>query len=258
MGSRSMSARYQQPLSLASVSNHCMGKNRYGYVLFVVLGVMLAAACKKPVQQLFAREEGEVEPCSNSGEFFPSGQAELHGPGLFFGDDQVQWESDFLKRMHEPSLYTCAAPSEDAEYRFLWDRSLSRPIVARLTVHKDGKGILTIRMLANAGIPPPPRRGKRKSVSLDEWYRVVLDRQIGVSADQVSHALKLFHRIKFVDDNPGSRNTTDGSDWIIEAREGAKYRLVDFRNGYSDTAKDFGLYLVRDLGKVEISGGAIY
>jgi hypothetical protein len=95
-------------------------------------------------------------------------------------------------------------------------------------------------------------------VSLDEWYRVVLDRQINVSADQVAHALRLFHRIKFVDDSPGSRNTTDGSDWIIEAREGAKHRLVDFRNGYSDTAKDFGLYLVRDLGKVEISGGAIY
>jgi hypothetical protein len=235
-----------------------MGKNRRGYILFVVLGVMLAVACRKPAQQPVTREEGEVASCSNSGEFFPSGQAGLHGPGLFFGDFQVQWESDFLKRMHEPSLYACAASSDDAEYRFLWDRSLSRPIVARLTVHKDGKGILTIRMLANAGIPPPPPRGKKKSVSPDEWYRVVLDRQIDVPVDQVFHASKLFQLIKFVDDNPGSRNTTDGSDWIIESREGAKYRLVDFRNGYSDTAKDFGLYLVRDLGKVEISGGAIY
>jgi hypothetical protein len=240
------------------VSNRSIGKNRRGYILFVVLGVALAAACRKPAQQPVTREEGEVAPCSNSGEFFPSGQAGLHGPGLFFGDFQVQWESDFLKRMHEPSLYACAAPSDDAEYRFLWDRSLSQPIVARLTVHKDGNGILTIRMLANAGIPPPPLHGKKKSVSLDEWYRVVLDRQIDVSADQVSHALELFHRVKFVDDNPGPRYTTDGSDWIIEAREGAKYRLVDFRNGHSEPAKDFGLYLVRDLGKVEISGGAIY
>ena len=160
--------------------------------------------------------------------------------------------------MHEPSLYACAAPSGDAEYRFLWDRSLSQPIVARLTVHKGGNGVLTLRVLAHAGIPPPPPRGKKKSVSLDEWYRVVLDRQIEVSTDQVSHALELFHRVKFVDGNPGARNTTDGSDWIIEEREGALYRLVDFRNGYSQPAKDFGLYLVRDLGKVEISGGAIY
>jgi hypothetical protein len=235
-----------------------MGRNQSSYFLFIVLAVILAVACRKPASQSIAREEGVVEPCSNSGEFFPSGKAGLHGPGLFFGDFQVQWESDFLRRMHEPSLYACPAPSDDAEFRFLWDRSLSQPIAARLTVHKDGSGILTIRMLANAGIPPPPLHGKKKSVSLDEWYRVVLDRKIDVSADQVSHALELFQRVKFVDDNPGSRNTTDGSDWIIEARDGARYRLVDFRNGYSKPAKDFGLYLVRDLGKVEISGVAIY
>ena len=162
--------------------------------------------------------------------------------------------------MHEPSLYACAAPSDDAEYRFLWDRSLSQLIVARLTVHKDGNGILTIRMLANGGIPlpPPPPRGKKKSVSLDEWFRVVLDRQIDVSTDQVAHALELFHRVKFVDDKPGARNTTDGSDWIIDELDGSRYRLVDFRNGYSEPAKDFGLYMVWDLGKVEFSGGAIY
>jgi hypothetical protein len=235
-----------------------MGKNRRGYIQFVVMGAMLAVACREPAKQPPTREEGEVSTCSNSGEFFPSGQAGLHGPGLFFGDLQVQWESMLLKHMHEPSLYTCAALSDDTEYRFLWDRSLSQPVVARLTVHKDGSGILTIRMLANAGIPPPPVHGKKTSVSLDEWYRVVLDRQIDVSADKVSHTLELLHRIRFVDDNPGSRNTTDGSDWIIETREGTKYRMVDFRNGYSKPAKDFGLYLVRDLGKVEIARSAIY
>jgi hypothetical protein len=113
-------------------------------------------------------------------------------------------------------------------------------------------------MLANSGIPPPPPRGKKKSVALDEWYRVVVDRQTDVSSEQVSHALELFHLIRFIDDEPGSRNTTDGSDSIIEERDGGHYRLVDFRNGYSEPAKNFGLYLVRDLGKVDVSGGAIY
>jgi len=219
---------------------------------------MLAVACKKPAQQPVPREEGVVETCSSSGDFFPSGQAGLHGPSLFFGDFQVQWESDFLKRMHEPSLYACTASSNDAEYRFLWDRSLGQPVVARLTVHKDGSGVLTIRVLANSGIPSPPPRGKKNSAFLDEWYRVVLDRKIDVSTDQVSHALELLRRVRFVDDNPGSRDTTDGSDWIIEAREGGRYRLVDFRNGYSDPARNYGLYLIQDLGKVEILGGKIY
>jgi hypothetical protein len=235
-----------------------MGKNRHRYIFFIVLAVMLAAACKKPAQQPVTRQDGEVKACSNSGDYFPFGQAALQGPGLFFGDFEVEWESDYLRRMHEPSLYACVAPSDDAEYRFLWDRSLSQPVAARLTVRKDGSGVLTIHVLAHPGIPPPIPRGKKKSKFLDEWFRVVLDRQIDVSPDQVSHALELFRRIKFVDDNPGSRNTTDGSDWIIEAREGAKYRLVDFRNGYSEPARDFGLYLIQDLGKVEILGGVIY
>ena len=235
-----------------------MCKNRHAYIPYLVLGVMLATACKKPAQQPVPREEGMVETCSSLGDFFPSGQAGLHGPSLFFGDFQVQWESDFLKRMHEPSLYACTAPSDDAEYRFLWDRSLGQPVVARLTVHKDGSGVLTIRVLANSGIPSPPPRGKKNSAFLDEWYRVVLDRKIDVSTDQVSHALDLLHQVRFVDDNPGSRNTTDGSDWIIEAREGGRYRLVDFRNGYSDPARKYGLYLIQDLGRVEILGGKIY
>ena len=227
-------------------------------MLALAAGTMLAVSCKRPTQQPVLHEEGGVDSCSTSGEFFPSGAAALHGPSLYFGDFQAQWESDYLRRMHEPSLYACAPPSNEAEYRFLWDRSLSQPIVARLTVHTDGTGILTVRMLANSAIPPPPPRGKKESAYLDEWYRVVVDRQVDVSHDRVSRALELFHRVRFIDDNPGSRQTTDGSDWILESRIGKKYRLVDFRNGHSEPAKDFGLYLVRNLGKVEISDSAIY
>lgn len=242
----------------ASVSNHGMGNLRGGYFLFLTAGMMLAFGCKKLAHQPVIHEEGEVDSCSTTGEFFPPAAAAPQGPSLYFGDFQVQWESNYLRRMREPSLYACAAPANDAQYRFLWDRSLSQPIAARLTVHTDGTGILSIRMLANSAIPPPPPRGEAESAFLDEWYRVVLDRQISVSTDEVSHALELFRRVKFVDDNPGARQTTDGSDWILESRVSGKYRLVDFRNGHSEPAKDFGLYLVRGLGKVEISGGAIY
>jgi hypothetical protein len=134
---------------------------------------------------------------------------------------------------------------------------LSQPIAARLVVHKDGSGNLYLRMLANAGIQPPPLPGE-KSVSQDDWYRIILDRQITVTPDQVTSALNLFHQIKFVDDSTGSRMTTDGSDWIFESNVAGKYRLVDFRNGYSDPAKKFGFYLVFDLAKLSIPNQAIY
>lgn len=163
----------------------------------------------------------------------------------------------YLKHMHEPSLYVCSAPTDEPEYRFLWDRSLSQPIAARLVVHKDCSGDLYIHMLAHAGIQIPPRPGK-KPVSQDEWYRIILNRQVSVTPDQVARALNLFHQIKFIDDSPGSRMTTDGSDWIIESNVAGKYRLVDFRNGYSEPAQKFGFYLVFDLAKLSITHQAIY
>ncbi len=50
----------------------------------------------------------------------------------------------------------------------------------------------------------------------------------------------------------------DGSDWIIESKVNGRYRLVDFRNGHSEPARNFGLYLVSELAKVKIPGQAVY
>ena len=172
-----------------------MHRNQF-WALTATLGVsFLVGACRKePLTNVI--EEGEVPSCSSKGEFFPPVDLQQTISGLNFGIQQELWESDFLRRMHEPSLFVCNSGNDDATYRLLWDRSLSEPISARLVVHPNGAGTLTIlRMLAHAGPPMPARKGQ-KPVSLDEWYKLILDREIQLSREQVSQALMRFQHIR--------------------------------------------------------------
>lgn len=232
-----------------------MRHNPFG-ALVALLGIMaLVCACRKQTPPRVL-EEGEVDSCSSQGDFFPPVELEQTISGLNFGIQQEAWESDFLRRMHEPSLFVCGQENDEAAYRLLWDRSLSEPISARMVVHQSGTGTLFVRMLAHAGIPMPPRKGQ-KPVSLDEWYRLVLDREIPLSREQVSQALMLFQRIRFKDES-SDHNSLDGSDWIIESKVNGRYRLVDFRNGHSQAARDFAAYLVFDLGGIKLPSKAVY
>jgi hypothetical protein len=232
-----------------------MHRNQF-WALTATLGVFfLVGACRKePLTNVVG--EGEVPSCSSKGEFFPPVDLQETISGLNFGIQQEVWESDFLRRMHEPSLFVCNSGNDDATYRLLWDRSLSEPISARLVVHPNGAGTLILRMLAHAGPPVPPRRGQ-KPISLDEWYKLTLDREVTLNHEQVSRALMLFQRIRFKDES-NDKNWLDGSDWIIESKINGKYRLVDFRNGHSQAARAFGTYLVLDLGGIKLPPGAIY
>ena len=111
-------------------------------------------------------------------------------------------------------------------------------------------------MLAHAGPPMPARKGQ-KPVSLDEWYKLILDREIQLSREQVSQALMRFQRIRFKAES-NDQSWLDGSDWIIESKVNGRYRLVDFRNGHSQAVRDFGTYLVLNLGGIKLPPKAIY
>ena len=173
------------------------------------------------------------------GHLFIWGRLDLGHP--HFKDEKGHWDRGHLplegNRYHVPLLS-------------------SVPISARIVVHPNGTGTLFVRMLAHAGIPLPPKKGQ-KPVSLDEWYKLILDRETPLGREEVSHALALFQRIRFRDES-NDKNSLDGSDWIIESKVDRKYRLVDFRNGHSQAARDFGAYLVFDLGGVKLPPRAVY
>jgi len=227
---------------------------RYVSFLVVLLTLTLPIACKKKTP--ITDSHLKPDPCTTGDEYFPPASATWSGRGLHFGADQVEWESEFLRRMQEPSLYKCADIANEPEYRFLWDRSLSEPIAARLVVHKNGSGTLFVHMLANSGLPPPPEHGEKPSTP-DNWYQMKIDQQIKISPEEVATALGYFHQISFWNARPRGE-TTDGSDWIFESKVQGQYRLVDFRNVPSPAAKAFGLYLVLTIAKLSIDRRTIY
>lgn len=195
--------------------------------------------------------------CSSLPEYFPrpnSGTGEL-----FYGSDQAEWERNYFQHMKEPPLYSCGSQFDTQPvYRFLWDRSLSRPIAARLVVHPDGGGTLFVRELAHCCMIPPPKCGERAQ-TWDEW--LTLDRQmtIDLSISQTKQVTSQFQTIfnQPFDPNPIG-NGPDGSDLIFESRVHGRYRLRDFHNVPPQSAKILGLHLVRDLAGIQLSQGEIY
>ena len=229
---------------------------RFALIVFAVLAAALMLSCKHRQREVSSSDGADLDPCSTSNDYFPPPAANWPGGKLHFGADQGAWEANFLRHMHEPSLYACIPATAEPVYRFLWDRSLSEPVAARLVVHNDGSGILFVKMLAHGTMLPPPETGV-KPVSQDEWYRMKLEHEIALTPEQVRRALNLVNQIEFVTES-NSHETTDGSDWIFESKVKGKYKLVDFRNIPTVPARELGLYLVLDLAKLPIPTDAIY
>jgi hypothetical protein len=218
--------------------------------------VILGCHGSKPDIESAEKDRGSIA-CSAGTEYFPPITENGTG-GLFFGADQAEWETNYLRHMNERSLYACGQANAEPEYRFLWDRSLSEPISVRLVVHANGSGTLFARELKHGGLLPPVPPGK-KGKTWDEWLIVKLDQQTEVTPDQVERARSLFNQIDFGRYVAGPEGlTTDGSDWIYESRVSGRYRLIDFRNKPSNVAKQAGFFMVFDLAKISIPSNAVY
>lgn len=196
-------------------------------------------------------------PCSSLPEYFPFTNS---GTGdLSYGSDQAEWETNLLQHMKEPPLYSCGSSLDSQPaYRFLWDRSLSKPIAVRLMVHPNGEGTLLVRELAHCCLMPPPERNQ-KALTWEEWLTLDTDRTFDLDVGQTRKLVSLFDVVFHhpFDPNP-IPNTTDGSDWIFESRVQGRYRLRDFRNVPPESARTLGLLLVRDLGRIPIQEQEIY
>lgn len=223
-------------------------------IWITVCFLLTSAGCHREGPLVFSAVAGPRIICSQSAPFFP-GSIGGAAP-LFFGTDQAEWESMYLQRMQEPSLYRCPGSRSDADLRFLWDRSLSPPIAARLVIHQNRTGTLFLHMLAHPAMPPPPPPGG-KSISADDRYQQTLDRQISITREQAQRVVQMVSNIDFTTNHSGPQ-TTDGSDWIFETEEAGHYQVVDFRNNPPDGARKLGLFLVMDLGGLTLEHSAIY
>lgn len=223
---------------------------------FSVALLIMTLGCKKPQQPKSERTFASTA-CSSLAEYFPkpnSGNGEL-----FFGSDQAEWERNYLQHMQEPPLYACGSQFDTQPvYRFLWDRSLSKPIAVRVVVHPNGAGTLYVRELAHCCMIPPPKRGE-KAQTWDEWLTLDTEKEVELSIDQTQPITTQFQTVFHHPFDPRPiGNTTDGSDWIFESRVDRRYRLRDFRNIPPESARNLGLFLVRDLAAVPIQQSEIY
>jgi hypothetical protein len=233
-----------------------MAARQSGIWVFVVAFLLLPPGCEKATN--FERGVIASTSCSSLPEYFPFPNS---GTGsLFYGSDQAEWEANYLRHMKEPPLYACGSSLFNTQpvYRFLWDRSLSKPIAVRLSVHPNGTSTLFVRELAHGGMMPPPERGQQ-AMTWDDWLTLDTDRTVDLDVDQTRHLTSQFDAVFHhpFDPNPIG-NTTDGSDWIFESRVQGRYRLRDFRNVAPEAAKTLGDLLVRDLAGIPIQAQEIY
>ena len=84
--------------------------------------------------------------------------AQQYFPDHAFEDDGklnnfiVQWYSEQLSALQEPSLWELSRSSKSPEiYRFLWLRTFDHPLAVRVEVADDGTGMLTVKMSGGAG-----------------------------------------------------------------------------------------------------------
>lgn len=142
-----------------------------------------------------------VPPCSPDGEhrYFPSAALNL--------DDSY---TKTLKAMSEPPL-SCG--ETDAEsYRFVWHRSFHRPIVVRLEASSTGKTLVALELDTISGyVGKVAERIERPLLDV-EWEALMA----GLSATN-------FWGMPSTE----PLRCCDGAMWLIEARRGDDYHVVE-------------------------------
>jgi len=170
-------------------------------------------------------------------------------PGLL--DPQAQRYSEFLKALHEPSLWELSQHDSKAEaYRFFWLRTFDHPVAIRLVVRPSGSGWVNLRVTTGQG-GYAHGRISRYSVS---W----------ATKAKTQSWIAAFDRAGFWGlptlPPPDDAIRLDGAQWIFEAVKNGQYHVVDRRSPVpGDPVRTLGidgLQLVRH--HLRLRAGEIY
>jgi hypothetical protein len=150
------------------------------------------------------------------------------------------WFSEQLRALEETSLFL---PEQNATtYRFTWLRSFHNPMVFRLNVLEDGSGMLTVKRTNGAGGYKPGVVDLRKEVALS----IGLVDDLKKKLDDMSYWEKQT-RLESMG--------MDGAEWIVEASENGKYKIVDRWSDSDSAILAWGLQLI-ELSGVDV--GDVY
>jgi len=178
------------------------GLSRAGAVLIAMAGLTLAlvlgaiALMGRPRDPYFPEGAFHAEPERN--------------------ESTVEWYSEHLAAMREPSLWTLAqGKAEVTTYRLLWLPSFDHPACVRIT-HSGGK--TTLRAVALTGLGGY------------EPGEIAIDRTVRLGEHDWAEVEGLFRALSFWDlpTKPSPEDFgTDGDQLILEAAMPGRYHIVD-------------------------------
>jgi hypothetical protein len=180
--------------------------------------------------------------------------------GLFFGlllasvtiaqvkyfppDFPPNWYEGDLKALNEPSLWESSKTQKAQSFRFLWLRSFQHPLAIRIIVRSDGTSLLIRKM--TSGVTGHPGR-------------LIQNRTLIVNREQTSRFLEQVERSNFWKLPPVLEDRgVDGSQWIIEGIRHGGYHVVDRWSPKDDEIHALGLYIARDLARINLARSEIY
>jgi hypothetical protein len=161
----------------------------------------------------------------------------------------VEWYSQQLKALQEPSLWEMSKSIKGQVYRFLWLRSFHHPVVVRLNVNDDGTGTLVTKVGDGQGGYPPGRLIENRTQDLSK-------QQTQRFLDEVKQ-LKYWDLSSREETNPRVVNL-DGARWVIEAVRGGNYKIVDRWSPEKGPVKTLGLAMTIELAGMKLLYREVY
>jgi hypothetical protein len=141
------------------------------------------------------------------------------------------WFSKHLLAMREPSL-NCA--TDWPVYRFLWLRTFHHPIVVRVEFKPNETRLIAVELDGAGGYEPGKQRRRiDRALSLEESAKLL---------DAIAHS-----RVWDAADEPEVLGL-DGSQWVVEARGGERYRVRNAWTPEKGSAFDLGKALLASTG----------
>jgi|SRR5580700_5743505 hypothetical protein len=159
-----------------------------------------------------------------------------------------QWYSKQLSGLHETSLWEASRRTEQVQvYRFLYLRSFHNPIVVRLDVEMNGKGLLTTKIGSGQGGNEPGH--------------LITDKSRKMSVEETSWFVDRIDELGFWQLPTYEKSDTigvDGAQWILEGVKGGKYLVVDRWSPDKGPVKGIGTLMMFDLAKIKLLYQDVY